>query len=269
MAITASMVRELRERSGAAMMDCKKALEATSGNIEEAFDHLRKSGLKSAAKKASRETSEGRVAIKIEGNRGSMVSISCETDFVAATPNFTEFLNGLCDHALEHCPADVETLSAQNYADGDTVEDTLKQVIGKLGENIRIAGVSVLEGEQLGSYIHHNEKVGALAALSGDKLSDEMLKDLGMHIAFHKPPYLRAEDVPAEDIEREKSVFRESDELKGKPEEFHERIIEGKLKSYFKEKCLLEQPWIKDDKQSVTKALKGTQITAFSLFVIG
>ena len=198
-----------------------------------------------------------------------MVSVACETDFVAATPDFTGFLNDLCAHAMEHKPANVDDLAGQPFQGGDSVEEALKQVIGKLGENIRIADVVVLEGAQIASYIHHNEKVGALAALSGDSVSDEMLKDLGMHIAFHKPPYLKRDEVPGEDVEREKAVLAESDELKNKPAEFHDKIIEGKLKNFFKEKCLVEQPWIKDDKQTVEQALGGTRVEGFGLFVIG
>lgn len=272
MAITATLVRELRDKTGAAMMDCKKALEATSGDLEAAVDHLRKAGLKTAEKKASRDTGDGRVLAVIgDGNKaGSLIAVACETDFVAKTPDFGKMLEDLSAHVLAEGPADAEALYAQTMASGGTVEEYMKQVIGKLGENIRVASVGRLESPdgQVGSYIHHNDKVGVLVAVAGE-VDDETLKDLCLHIAFHNPKGLAREDIPAEVLEREMGVWKESDQLKGKPENIQEKIIEGKLKSFYAASVLVEQPWVKDDKQSVAQALGKATVTSFLRFEIG
>ncbi len=272
MTITASLVRELREKTGAAMMDCKKALEATGGDLEGAIDHLRKSGLKTAEKKSQRETGDGRVFAHLSDDKstGALISVQCETDFVAKTEDFSNFLAALAGHVLEHGPSGAEDVLTQSWSAGGTVDEALKLVIGRLGENIRIADVRRVggPGQTVGSYIHHNDKVGVVVAVSGE-VSEETLKDLSLHVAFHKPRFLKRDDVDAESIEREKAVYLESDEVKKKPEEIRPKIVEGKLNSFFKEQCLVEQPWIKDDKQTVEKALKGASIESFCWFEIG
>lgn len=285
MAITAAMVRELREKSGAAMMDCKKALEASGGDMDAAFDHLRKAGLKTAAKKAGRETSEGRVQALVseDGRTGGMVSVACETDFVANTPDFSammdEYAGVARDNDLPTNGDAVEHFGTLATSDGSAVGEHLKQVIGKLGENIQLAGASHMTnaGGYVGSYIHHNSKVGVLASVTtgADRAkAEEVLKKLAQHVAAFRPPYLNREDVPAEDVERERQVHRESDELAKKPEEIREKIIDGKLNKFFSEQCLNEQGWIVDDKTPVAKAIAAelggdAKIEAFELFVIG
>ncbi|MHC4262218.1 MAG: translation elongation factor Ts [Planctomycetota bacterium] len=263
MAITAAMVRELREKSGAAMMDCKKALEATGGEMDAAFDHLRKSGLKAAAKKEGRETNEGRVAAHLADDKrsGSIVSVACETDFVANTEDFGTLMSDLTELAASNEISGSSTLLATSHATGATVEEHLKQVIGKLGENIQIADVAQFRTSDgfVGSYVHHNHKIGALAAIKTGSDADAtapVLKQLCQHIVNAKPSYLTREQVPAEEIERERAVFLESEEVQKKPAEFRDKIVDGKLNKFFSERCLVEQGWIFDDKQSVEKAIK-------------
>ena len=283
MAITADMVRELREKSGAGMMECKKALDATSGDMEAAFDHLRKAGLKAATKKAGRETSEGRVAAKLsdDGRSGSIVAVQCETDFVAKTPDFEAMMEEYATVAFEQDLPDsraLETFVGLATSGGLSVTEHLQQVIGKLGENIQVAGVAFYENSAgyVASYVHHNNKVGALASVttSADRAkAEEQIKLLCQHIAAFRPQYLRRDEVPTEELDRERQVHLESEELAKKPEEIREKIVGGKLEKFYSEICLTEQGWIKDDKQSVEKALEaalgaGTRIEAFQLFSI-
>ena len=283
MAITADMVRELREKSGAGMMECKKALDATGGDMEAAFDHLRKAGLKAATKKAGRETSEGRVAAKLsdDGRSGAIVAVHCETDFVAKTPDFEAMMEEYARVAFEQDLPDnnvLESFVTLNTSAGQTVTEHLQQVIGKLGENIQLAGVAFFENKNgyVSCYVHHNNKVGALASVTTNAdraAAEETTKLLCQHIAAFRPQYLRREDVPDDVLERERQVHLESEELKKKPEQIREKIVGGKIDKFYSEICLVEQGWIKDDKQSVEKALEaalgaGTRIEAFELFSI-
>lgn len=285
MAISAAMVRELREKSGAAMMDCKKALEASGGDMDAAFDHLRKAGLKTAAKKAGRETTEGRVQVAVteDGRTGGMVSIACETDFVANTPDFSammdEYASVARDNDLPENDDAVEHFGTLNTSAGGAVAEHLKQVIAKLGENIQLAGATHMHnpGGYVGTYVHHNSKVGVLTSVTTTADRDKaeaILRKLAQHVAAFRPPFLNREDVPADVVERERKVHRESDELAKKPEEIREKIIDGKLNKFFSEQCLNEQGWIIDDKTTVAKALAAelggdTKIAAFKLFNIG
>ncbi|MEO2163275.1 MAG: translation elongation factor Ts [bacterium] len=277
--ITASMVRELREKAGAGMMECKKALTAADGNIEAAFDELRKSGLKTAAKKAGRSTSDGRLMASIseDGHTGAMVSIACETDFVAKTPNFEAFLNDLCAHVLANTPADGEACLAQDWAQGGTVADALAALIGKLGENILIDGVQAYSSPsgQVAAYVHHDQKKGALVNVetgSDKATAADCLRDLCMHIVVFNPDAIDRDAVDDETVEREKAIIREN--LVGKPEEIQEKIMSGQLEKFFAQRVITEQPWIKDDKSTVGKALTaglgdGTRLTAFRRFQLG
>ena len=277
--ITATMVRELRTETGAAMMDCKKALEACEGDVQAAKDHLRKQGLKTAAKKASRETSEGRVYAWISDDKktGALVSVSCETDFVARTDDFEGMLVAVAKHVATHRPADAEELYGQAWdGDEENVEAYIKQGIGKLGENIKFTRTGWFENQngRIDAYIHHNDKLGVLVNVTGeagDKL-DAFTKDLGLHIAFHNPPHMAREEVPAEDVERERAIHRET--VKDKPEEIQDKIIDGKMGKFYSELVLPEQPWVKDDKSSVSKVLGATvggdaSIEGFLRFDIG
>ena len=276
-AITASLVRELREKSGAAMMDCKKALEATGGDMEAAFDELRKAGLKTAAKKAGRTTGEGRVwcSLSDDAKKGAMVAISCETDFVANTPDFDGFLKDLADHVLEHAPGDVAACLGQTWKGEGTVEEALKALIGRLGENILISDVCTYEaqGGAVQAYVHHDNKKGAIVAVDAGGTPDgDVLRDLCMHIVVFNPGALNRDAIDASLVEREKAIIKE--DLAGKPAEIQEKIMVGRLEKFFAEQVITEQPWIKDDKSTVQKALEaamgaGTTLTAFSRVEVG
>jgi len=262
--ITATMVRELRTETGAAMMDCKKALEATSGDVQAAKDHLRKQGLKTAAKKAERETSEGRVYawVRDDHKQGALVSVSCETDFVARTDDFEAMLTALAKFAAGAKPADVDSFYTMAWPGAEeTVEEYIKQVIGKLGENIRVTHVAAFENPagRIDSYIHHNDKLGVMVSVSTTAAADKaaaFTKDLGLHIAFHNPPYMSRDQVPAEDVAREREIHRET--VKDKPADMQDKIIDGKMGKFYGELVLPEQPWVKDDKKKVEKVLAET-----------
>lgn len=279
MEITASMVKELREQTGAGLMDCKKALAETNGDVEAAVDWLRKKGMKSAAKKAGRETAEGRVvaAIAGDGKSGAIVAFACETDFVAATDGFNDFVNALAQHALANKPADVAACLAQPWKDGGTVEDAIKGLIGSLGENMQLADVAYLESPEgfVGEYIHHDNKKGVLTAIRTEADRDkttEMARDIGMHVTALNPAGLNREDVPADVVEREKAIYMES--VQNKPEEMREKIVEGMLGRFFKEQVLEEQGFAKDMNTKVSKVVedtlgKGSAIVTFRRFSVG
>lgn len=279
MGITAADVRNLREKTGAPMMDCKKALEATGGDLEAAEDHLRKLGLKAAGKKVGRATGEGRcfLALSDDAHQGALIALACETDFVARTPDFERFLQALCAHVIGNRPADVETLLGQSWDDGGSVQDALTATIGKLGENMTIADVRFIEAPEgfVGGYIHHNQKVGVLSAVRTSaprEDSEAFLKQLGMHAAALPPTALCREEIPRDTLDREIAIYRE--EVKNKPAEIQEKIIGGKLEKYYADNCLREQPWVMDDSMSVAKAAekalgKGATITAYARFSIG
>ena len=279
MTITASQVKELRDQTGAAMMDCKEALQESGGDFEAAVDFLRKKGLKSADKKASRATSEGRVfaTVDADGKGANLVSVNCETDFVARTPDFEALLESLCAHVASEKPADAEAMLAQAWAEGDTVTEAIKGTIGKLGENILLAGAGRLECEEgwVGCYIHHNQKVGAIAAIKTSKGQDEaaeILKNLCMHCTANNPLGLNRDEISEAVVEREKAIYM--DEVKDKPEEIQEKIMSGKLDKYFAGICLNDQPWVWDDKSTTSAAIKealgdDAEILGFIRYQIG
>lgn len=286
MAITATMVRELRDMTGAAMMDCKKALEAAGGNIQEAVDHLRKQGLKSAAKKASRETGEGRViAVRSDdARRGHMVAMACETDFLAGSDQFKAFMGELERHVAACDPTGVDggaraLLDQPWMGKGKKASERIAEAVGSFGENLRVHQLVRFENPEglVGYYIHHDNKRGAIVSVTtGADLAkaEDVLRSLCQHIVVFQPSYCSRSEVPATDLDRERQVIRESDEVKKKPEEFRDKIIEGKLGKFYAQTVLAEQPWIHDDKRSVQKALeaelgKGTRIEAFARVQLG
>ena len=279
MEITATMVKELREQTGAGLMDCKKALAETSGDVEAAVDWLRKKGMKSAAKKAGRETAEGRVytLISDDGHRGALIALACETDFVAKTDEFNEFVNALAAHVLESKPSNLADCLTQGWSGGGTVEDAVKAIVGKLGENMQLVEAAYLEAPEgyIGSYIHHDSKKGVLTAIrtnaDRDKTTD-MARDIGMHITALNPAGLNREDVPQDVVDREKAIYMES--VQNKPEEMREKIVEGMLGRFFKEQVLEEQGFAKDMSTKVSKVVTdalgdGSAITCFCRFAIG
>jgi len=277
--ITATMVRELRDKSGAAMMDCKKALEAANGDLDGAFDELRKRGLKSAAKKEGRATAQGRLAAHVseDGRKGAMVALACETDFVANTDDFNAYLKALAAHAFEHAPKDAATLLAQPWAKGGTVHDALQVLIGKLGENMQVANVAVFSAAdgQVGAYVHHDNMKGALVHVTtnSDKAkAASALKALCMQVVVYNPAALDASSMDPSIVAREREIVREG--LTGKPVEIQEKIIAGRMDKFFAENTLVGQAWIHDDKTSVAKAIvaqlgAGSAVKDFRRFQLG
>lgn len=240
-------VKELRERTGAGIMDCKAALKETNNDIEKAIDFLRKKGMASAAKRAGREAKEGMIVIKLDGAKAAIAEVNCETDFVARTDDF----KGLATMAID------ETFrTADKASESQKIQDRVAELSGKIGEKILVRRTKLVEakGTSLFQYVHANQKLGVIVELSGpaDKIA-QLGKDLAMQIAASNPLCIRRQEVPADALEREKAIYRE--EIKGKPENIVEKILEGKLGKFYQGVCLLEQPFIKDDKQNITQLI--------------
>jgi elongation factor Ts len=264
--ITASMVKELREKSGAGMMDAKKALEEVNGDLEAAIDFLRKKGLAKAEKKSSRTAAEGLVAIVSEGKTGAVVEVNSETDFVARNENFQTFVKNVAEKAKT--VNSTEELLAADY-DGKTVQDTLTNLIATIGENMsirRMEKLSVSDGAVVG-YVHNATapnlgKIGVLVALesTGDKAKlEELGKQLAMHVAAAFPKYLGRDDVDASAMEREKNVIREQALAEGKPAEIVEKMLDGRMRKFYEEICLLDQTFVIDGETKISKLLENAE----------
>mgnify|MGYP003957632715 CR=1 FL=1 len=273
MAITASQVKELRERTGAGMMECKRALVETDGDIDIAIENLRKSGLAKADKKASRVAAEGVVAISVseEGSRGVMVEVNCETDFVAKGDEFVEFADQVAATALVNTPADVETLSAMTLVGGSaTVELRRQELIAKLGENMTVRRFSMVDSEGgVVGYYSHGGRIGVMTAIQG---GDAVLaKDVSMHVAASRPVALSEADIPADVLEKEKEIFSAQALESGKPEAIVEKMVTGRMKKFVNEITLLGQPFVKDPDQSVAKLMdsQSAKIVQFSRLEVG
>jgi len=269
--VTAGMVKELREKTDAPMMECKKALAEASGDMGRAEEILRVKLGSKAAKASSRITAEGIVAVHVEasGKVGAIVEVNCETDFVAKNEEFLAFGRALAKLVSDRAPLDVAALS-QLPLGASTVEATRAALVGKIGENIsvrrfaRIAAVG-----RIHSYVHGGSRIGVLVDLTGADV--DLGKDLAMHIAFGKPKALRADAVPAEDVARERSIAQQKAADSGKPAEIQAKMIEGAVQKFLKEVTLLGQPFVKDDKIAVEQLLrqKGAAVNAFALYVVG
>ena len=267
--ITASMVKDLRERTDAPMMDCKKALTEAGGDMQKAEEILRVRFGNKAAKSAGRVAAEGVVAISIgaDGKTAAMVEVNCETDFVAKNDDFLALTRALADMVLNQNPADVAALSALPY-NGKSVEEVRTELVGKIGENMSIRRFVRLNGQgKFASYIHGN-KIGVLVDVSGDEV---IAKDIAMHIAAAKPKSLDASGVSQELIDTERRVAIEKAKEAGKPEAMLEKIAEGTVQKFLKEVTLLSQPFVKDDKQTVEQVLKskGAQCHGFQMYIVG
>lgn len=271
-AITAALVKELRERTGAGMMDCKKALTAVEGDMDKAIDFLREKGLAAAAKKASRVAAEGVVAsyVSEDAKVGVIVEVNCETDFVAKTDGFKDMVKAIAAHIAKTAPADLEALLASEL-DGQAVSAVVTAAIAKIGENIsvrRFARYKVSEG-QVAAYIHMGGKIGTLVNLTGG--SAELGKDIAMQIAAAAPQYLNRDQVPADVLEHEKAVQSEKARNEGKPEKIIEKMVIGRIQKYYKEVCLVDQDFVKDPDLTVAKLLKnnGCDVVEFARFQLG
>jgi len=268
MSITASQVKELRERSGAGMMECKKALVETGGDIEAAIEHLRKSGLAKADKKAGRVAAEGAIVHAADADGAVLVEINCETDFVAKDENFVAFAEQVARQALT--AESVEALREADLDGGDTVEARRQQLVAKLGENIQVRRFEKVatDGGVIGGYIHGG-RIGVLVALDGG--SEELARDIAMHIAALNPRFIDAEQVPADVLEKEKDILRAQAEESGKPAEIIEKMITGRLNKHLAEITLVGQPFVKDTDQTVGKLLKaaGAKVRSFVRLEVG
>lgn len=263
MAITAKQVKELRDKTGAGMMDCKKALVEADGDFDKAIEVLRKKGAAVAAKRAERSAKEGIVLTKILDNnsKGIILEINCETDFVAKSDDFVGFANSVMNTIVGQAPETLnELLEAEN--EDRKIKDTLLDITGKIGEKIEISRFAIENAENgvVVDYVHHGSKLGVLVTVdnTNDKGKEFIptIKDFAMQVAAMKPIYVYREEVPAEVIEKEKEIYKEVARKEGKPEQILERIAEGKLNKYFQENCLFEQTSIKDNTKTVGTIMK-------------
>ncbi len=270
--ITAALVKELRERTGAGMMDCKKALSAVEGDMDKAIDFLREKGLAAAAKKAGRIAAEGVVGafVAADGKIGTIVEINCETDFVAKTDNFKELVTKIAAHIVATKPADVDALLASEL-DGQSVADLVTASVAKIGEKISVRRFALFEAPEgeVAAYIHGGGKIGVLVELKGGNA--DLGKDIAMHVAAANPSYLERSQVPAAELEHEKEVLAEQAKNEGKPEKIIEKMVLGRINKYYKEVCLVDQEYVKDPDQTIAKLLKANnaEVLAFARFQLG
>lgn len=269
MSISASMVKELRERTGAGMMECKKALVETDGKMDEAVEFLRKSGQAKADKKASRIAADGRIAVAADGNKAAIAEINSETDFVAKDENFIAFVEAVAETALGSSVDDVESLSSLTLPDGRMVETARTELVTKVGENISVRRFQRLEAaDHLGNYTH-GARIGALVSMSGGNA--EIARDVAMHIAATNPLCIDADGVPADTLERERRIFAEQAAQSGKPPEIVEKIIDGRVRKFLGDITLLGQPFVKDPDVTIGKLLgdAGATVTGFVRYEVG
>ncbi|MGV3346778.1 translation elongation factor Ts [Enterobacteriaceae bacterium LUAb1] len=259
--ITAALVKELRERTGAGMMDCKKALTEAQGDIELAIDNMRKSGQAKAAKKASNVAADGVIKTKIEGNYGIILEVNCQTDFVAKDSGFLAFVNEVLNAAAAERMTDIDALKAK-------FEEQRVALVAKIGENINIRRVAALEGAELGSYMH-GARIGVLVSAQGS--DEELTKQIAMHIAASKPEYVKPEDVSAEVVAREHQIQLDIAMQSGKPKEIAEKMVEGRMKKFTGEVSLTGQAFVIDPAKTVGQALKEkhADVNSFIRFEVG
>ena len=268
--ITAGQVKELRERTGSGMMECKKALQQVGGDIEAAVELMRKAGQAKADKKAGRIAAEGLIVIRQTVGAAAMVEINCETDFVTKNDDFRAFADAVADTALNGDPADLAALLALNMANGQSVEQNRRECIAKIGENMNVRRFARLASDQgvIGCYLH-GTRIGVLVELAGGDA--DLAKDIAMHIAASRPLCVSAEDVPADLVARERDIFAAQAATSGKPANIIDKMVEGRLRKYFEEITLLGQPFVKDTEQSVDQLLKAHKAKAigFARFELG
>ena len=269
MSISASMVKELRERTGAGMMECKKALVETAGDMEAAAEALRKSGQAKADKKAGRVAADGRVVVASDNTGAAVVEVNSETDFVAKDENFVAFVDAVAAAALQSKSVDVDALNEASLADGRTVEQARTELVAKVGENISVRRViQVAAADHIGNYVH-NARIAAVVALDGGDA--DLARDVAMHISASNPACIDESGVPAEMLERERRIFTEQAEESGKPADIVEKMVTGRVAKFLKEITLLGQPFVKDPDVSVGKLLQGAgaTVTSFVRFEVG
>lgn len=273
MKITAADVNKLRKQTGAGMMDCKKALEESKGNFEEAVDFLRKQGQKVAAKRSDRDASEGAVlaGTTTDGKRGAIIMLNCETDFVGQNDDFVKFAQNILNSAIENKPENLEALKALPYMDsGISIEEKITEQTGVVGEKLQLSNYDTVEADKVIAYIHPGNRLASVVGLNKDGNYDELGRDIAMQVAAMAPVALDKDDVPKEVVDREIEVGKEQAIQEGKPAEMAEKIAMGRLNKFYQENTLLNQAFIKDNKKSIKQYLgdaeKGLSVTSFKRF---
>ncbi len=270
MQITAAMVKELRERTGAGMMECKKALSEAGGDMEAAIEIMRKSGAAKAVKKAGRVAAEGKIAVAMADGKAAIVEVNCETDFVAKDDNFAGFVEAVAETLLKSDVADLDALNGAELKGGKSVEEVRQELVAKIGENVQIrrfAEMSV-EGGAMASYLH-GTRIGVLVALKGG--TEELARDVAMHIAASRPVCISEDGVPQEMLDKEREIIRAQAEESGKPADIVEKMIGGRIKKYLAEITLVGQPFVKDPDTTVGKLLSdaGAEVIDFVRYEVG
>ncbi|WP_433749811.1 translation elongation factor Ts [Falsibacillus pallidus] len=273
MAITAQMVKELREKTGAGMMDCKKALTETDGDMDKAIDFLREKGIAKAAKKADRIAAEGTTFIKSAGNEAVILEVNSETDFVAKNEGFQNLVKELAAHLLNNKPASVEEANAQTMENGKTVEAFINESIAKIGEKLTLRRFEIKtkgDNAAFGEYLHMGGRIGVLTVLEGTT-DAELAKDVAMHAAALNPKYISRDQVSQEEVDREREVLTQQALNEGKPENIVAKMVEGRLSKFFEDICIIDQPFVKDPDQKVGKvvAAKGATIVELVRYEVG
>lgn len=256
-------IKELRERTGAGMVDCKKALDETGGDLEKAIEVLRKKGIAKAAKRSERDASEGiiKVFVNEEKNEGCLIELNAETDFVARNEKFQQLADKILMVAAKNKPATAEDLLKMEL-DGSNVEEQISNLSGVIGEKLALGRVACISGQTVTAYSHLGGRIGVLVALN-QAGKEDLATDVAMHIAAANPKYLDCSEVEASELEKEKEIYREQLLKEGKPEAMIENIMQGKVKKYYSEVCLLDQEYIKDDKKTVKDILGGVVLEKF------
>ena len=273
MAISAKLVKELREKTGAGMMDCKKALTETDGDIDKAVDYLRENGIAKAAKKADRIAAEGLVHVETKGNDAVILEINSETDFVARNEGFQELVKEIANQALETKASSVEELNESKLPSGDTVDGRMKEAIATIGEKLsirRFAIRSKSDNDAFGAYLHMGGRIGVLSVVEGTT-DEEAAKDVAMHIAAINPKYVSSDQVSEEELSHEKEVLKHQALNEGKPEKIVEKMVEGRMRKYLQEICAVDQDFVKDPDQTVESYLKskGGKLVDFVRYEVG
>jgi elongation factor Ts len=273
MAVTAQMVKELREKTGAGMMDCKKALTETDGDMDKAIDFLREKGIAKAANKADRIAAEGLTSVVTAGNDAVILEVNAETDFVAKNEGFQTLVQELASHLLKNKPATVEEALAQTMENGATVADHINAAIAKIGEKLslrRFVIVSKTDNDAFGAYLHMGGRISVLTVLEGTT-EESAAKDVSMHITALRPKYVSRDQVSSEEVEHERQVLTQQALNEGKPENIVAKMVEGRLGKYFEDVCLLDQTFVKNPDQKVRQFVesKGATVREFVRYEVG
>jgi elongation factor Ts len=272
MQITAAMVKELRERTGSGMMECKKALQETDGDIDAAIENMRKAGLAKADKKAGRVAAEGRIAINIseDGESAVIVEVNCETDFVSGGEDFMTFVNEIAETALANKPDSIDALLELSADGAQTVEEKRKSMVSKIGENIQVRRFHIMNATagSFGSYLH-GTRIGVLLEMENG--NEDLIKDIAMHIAASKPTCVTEDQVPAEMLEKEREILIAQAQDSGKPQDIIEKMVDGRIRKYLAEITLVGQPFVKDPDKTVGALLKdeGADVKGFVRYEVG